>query len=126
MNKLTVAVAAVIASAGLIQVSHAQKAAPGQVMTYGIGNQSCGMWVNSRDEQKRGQPSAVADLMFSWVEGYVSAYQDAETNRHTFKVTDSDGLEVAIDQYCTRHPTNTLRLAAVTLVGELAVTADQQ
>lgn len=112
-------------AAGLViaQSSHAQETTKGNVMTYGYGNQSCGMWVNARDEQKAGRVSPQAELMMAWVEGYISAYEDAESYRHTFKVTDSDGIEVAIDQYCHRHPTNTLRVAANTLFGELVLQA---
>lgn len=78
-------------------------------MAYGPTTQSCGAWITAAADEKT--------LLRWWLLGFVSG---ADFQRDVpLAATDSKGIEVWVDKYCSDHPLATFVKAAIDLVGEL-------
>ena len=65
------------------------------VLTYGVGNSSCGQWLSLRKSHNE-------FVMSSWLSGYVTAA--SAYNAGQIAATDTDGLAAGADQFCAAHP----------------------
>ena len=84
---------------------------PHYFVVVGFGNERCAKWTAARDDS-----SAAAVAYESWVDGYVSAYnQWAEVGKDAGNVTAGADYEVvisgAIDRDCRRNPSKALGAA---------------
>ena len=75
---------------------------------YGSGNISCGKWLSQEENR------TLAEYNLSWVLGFVSG-AGATSSKGQIK-TDSDGVSLWMDQYCTKHPIEPVADAAWQLV----------
>jgi hypothetical protein len=86
----------------------------------GQGNVTCSAWSAVR----RADPTA-AEARTAWVLGFLTAYsqfaEDAKVDVSEGKSTNS--LVGWVDEYCAKHPYETLQQAATSLVGDLRAKA---
>jgi hypothetical protein len=95
------------------------QARPNQEGAYevlGVGTISCEGWTKDRADKS-------TDRNFingAWVQGYLTAVNVfGDGPSHLAKGTDADGIMTWIDNYCARHPGDSLTVAAKALVNEL-------
>jgi hypothetical protein len=88
-----------------------------QFMVIGYGNVSCGGWSLARHHR-----SSLTSAYEGWVEGYFTGYnQWAKTGPNIMGGTDIDGVDAAIDNFCTTHPLSTILEAAENTLSDLMV-----
>lgn len=81
------------------------------VFVIGVGNNSCGMWLDSKTNQN-------ARFAYrSWVLGFLTGSNWHTTNSQA-KISDPETAGVFIDQYCANNPLHSITLAAAALVHE--------
>ena len=107
-----------IITASLIVVILAVGAPARAVHMVGIGNRSCGSWI-----QARRQNPEQAHLLESWVGGYLSGANSIiapATKRDVLSGgIDAEGLWAWIDNYCRAHPLDSVSEAADQLAADL-------
>jgi len=92
---------------GTLMLCQSAAADINHVLTYGVGNSSCGQWLELRKSHSE-------YVMSSWLSGYVtgaSAY-----NSGKMAATDTDGLVADADQFCRAHPLDPFLDAAAIVV----------
>lgn len=93
---------------------------------YIMGDESCATFVNAAKEyaglvagETRGQMAGVAYLSFiSWFGGFVSGV-NAERKTDVLEETDMQGALIWIRRYCEKHPLDTFRSTANSLLLEV-------
>ncbi len=111
-----------------------QAEAQGTYAIYGVGKNSCGMWLDGRDRVagKSAVPVseagvlAVTRMREQWVIGYVSAFnlwgpwpEGWPEVRDIGKATDAAGMLVWIDNWCRSNPLEAVGSATEALIGHL-------
>lgn len=86
---------------------------PGTFHAYGVGGQSCGVWLDDRRKGAAGED----DL--GWLLGWVSA-AGAYNVRGDLRHVDARGQAAWVDKYCREHPLDKIFDAAMKLVETLA------
>jgi hypothetical protein len=117
MNKTSVVLALALTSlAGSFAHGQSVKTQP----VLGQGNVMCRAWTDVR----RADPAA-AEARTAWVLGFLTAYSqfgdDAKVDVSEGKSTDM--LVTWVDEYCARHPHETLQQAATSMVSDLRAKA---
>ena len=81
----------------------------------GQGNISCSSWLNDHKGN-----DALASSRIAWVLGYVTAFNEYESNptRDVSGGKSTEEITAWIDSYCGQHPTDTLYRASAALVDE--------
>lgn len=82
----------------------------------GFGTQSCGGWVQAR------QNASGTDVVFeSWLLGFVSSFNDYSWSEspNVAQGTDANGIFAFVDSYCMAHPLDDVATAAGKLIDEL-------
>jgi hypothetical protein len=83
-----------------------------KVLTYGVGQQSCGMWTQAR---KSGRTEELS--MTSWAMGYISGA--SSFGGGDLRATDTAGIRSYLDTYCAAHPLDAFVIANTALAAEL-------
>lgn len=113
---------AAIVSMFLIGVSAAPTARAVEVTTYGAGLESCGTYLDTREQQNANEVAFV-----DWLSGYLSGAN--ETSKRMNDILGSPNLSGAIywiGQYCHAHPSAPFSVAAhALLMGASAARATQ-
>jgi hypothetical protein len=108
-----------IVLATLISLPVLCQARPNQEGAYevlGVGTLSCETW--SKDRADRASERHF--IYGAWVQGYITAVNVfGEGASHLAKGIDDEGIMSWIDNYCSKHPTDSLTVAAKALVDEL-------
>jgi hypothetical protein len=112
MKRSLVAAALLLVAVG----AQCQKSTPtnknDNVVVYGLGNASCGVWVAAR----KSGPAQVTSFL-GWVDGYITASGVLGNMRRA----DGAGVNVFIDKFCNEHPTETMFRAASALTENLRI-----
>jgi hypothetical protein len=92
----------------------------GPVNVLGLGNESCGTWLQNRGGQSYGELTQLG-----WVTGYVTAFNNYAEHQsgNVTAGTDADGLFTWIDAYCQANPLDNLFRASSALIRELELRA---
>jgi hypothetical protein len=111
---------AAIVSMFLMGAGAATAARATAVTTYGTGLQSCGAYLNDREQQNADEVAFV-----DWLSGYLSGVN--ATSSHTNNILGNTNLKVAVDwlgNYCRAHPLTTVAEAlGVLLIRASSTTA---
>lgn len=103
--KTSAVVAAIVVGLAAVQGVQAQQSQPGHaVPVYGVGNWSCGKWVEARKSKDR----INENVMVQWTQGFLTAMSSLAR----LKITDAEGLKVSFDNYCQANPTKNIEDAA--------------
>jgi len=88
------------------------------VTIVGIGNRSCGAWTNAA--QIRTVEATFERREFSgWLTGYLSGVNSTSELRGIASAEDAQGYLAWVDDYCAKHPLDTVYRAVASLVNEL-------
>ena len=104
-------------SSGSSRYTEFRCAIRGGPVTYHDGNLTCASW--SKIRGLRSEPNVVTNPE-SWVWGYLSAYNDLQTQGDI--VGGSYRMDAAIawlDTYCGEHPLDSIRMATKVLIARL-------
>jgi len=87
-----------------------------QVLVVGVGNGSCGKWIEDR---RSAGPSMF--ITQGWIAGYLTAYNNYApyANGNVSRGTDVDGLFAWIDRYCRANPLDSIFRASSALILDL-------
>jgi len=105
--RYAVATVVIVAALGLGGLGGCVLLGQGDIQNLGVGGSSCGTWLEERKDD--GWPAIAND---SWVNGYLTGYQDGGnglTDRHT---ADLAARSAWINNYCQANPLNALTDAA--------------
>ncbi|HZZ30431.1 MAG TPA: HdeA/HdeB family chaperone [Phenylobacterium sp.] len=94
--------------------SPAAAASRGNYTALGAGTQTCAAWVQFRQRD----PSA-ANLVVSWVQGYLTASNDYLMQDGGVNSPDVTEIGAWLDGYCSTHPQSNIAYAAADLAAEL-------
>ncbi|HWK31083.1 MAG TPA: hypothetical protein VNR20_03265 [Terriglobales bacterium] len=95
---------------------------------YGVGNTSCGGWVENRRQvvALKGGTSTLNDkdltmyiVQASWVLGFISGAGWDSVSAVTTRETDMNGIFVAVDKACAEDPTHDISDAAMKVFVDL-------
>ena len=104
--------------AALILLAVSENAAGSELMIFGVGNQSCGAWV----EAHKGAPNLTSTVQQNWVFGYMAAFSSITLSLgapDASHVTDADGMTQWMTNYCGAHPLDTIYKATDALSAQL-------
>lgn len=88
------------------------------VAVLGVGNRSCGAWTNAA--QIETVEAAFERREFTgWLMGFLSGLNSTEELTGIAVAADGQGYTAWLDDYCARHPLDTVYKAAATLLNEL-------
>ncbi|MGH6818836.1 MAG: hypothetical protein ACREC1_08710 [Methylovirgula sp.] len=101
-----------------IMLAASQNAAGSEITIFGVGNSSCGTWVDAH----KAAPGPIASTQDSWVFGYVAAFSTLTHGMgapDASDVADGGGMIHWMSNYCALHPLDTIYKAADALTAEL-------
>lgn len=80
------------------------------IVIIGTGQSSCGKWANAHETQK--------DMTVQWVAGYISGY--GSYGKKPINIfPDYETINLWVDVYCKRNPTDIILLSASALIQHL-------
>ena len=93
------------------QIAYAQRIAS----TAGSGTVQCGDYLSDRKQNR----TPLDSLRVSWINGYVSAYNQFSTNAQVAIIPSPQTLLVFVDKYCSENPLSLVKHAADMLIMQL-------
>ncbi|UZE04695.1 hypothetical protein [Pseudomonas corrugata] len=79
-------------------------------MNYGYGSLGCGKFIAATDEKRAGFPQTT-NLYMAWLSGFAS-YASAVSEADFFDGTDSDSVQLWLENYCRANPLKPFSMAA--------------
>lgn len=108
-----------LAAVVAISLSAAPAAEESQQATiFGLGNNSCGKWTSAKLEG--GWPRIAHH---AWLSGFLSGINVQRRNSYSDLTDgrDMDGMSAWVDNYCAKHPLDTVAQAGDALIVELMI-----
>jgi hypothetical protein len=115
MNRITTLALAILI------VGASETRAEKMVTVLGLGNKSCGSWIEARRAN-----NVTSDIFEGWIAGFLSGSNSIAAHTAGIDILseastqgDAQGLWAWIDNYCRAHPLNSIAAAADALGAEL-------
>lgn len=93
-------------------ISAPVSAEPEPLMGLGFGAESCGTYV----ENRRVPDKLYDSQIFTWLSGYVSAYNRYSGKSQVKRALNYDSVLVYLDKYCREHPISSISIGIDELI----------